>query len=206
MKNESLFHKKNNFQTLGENVLFSVFFSGNYSTLSDFLKKLLSQSNSAANLLNLAFMKNFRIFPWKPHLLFFWKNPSFASVENFYYFSRSLQQIIYVQLLAVYRKKLIFCFEKAIFYSLKITKFSTFREKLLFQSHSTPTFLPLATFKKNHFFSRKTLCFFLKKPKHCTFWEIWLSQSLSTANFLHLTLSGFERFQYFVSRNPSIFV
>ena len=176
-----------------------MFFSGNYSTLSDFLKKLLSQSISAANLLNLAFMKNFRIFPWKPHLLFFWKNPSFASFENFYYFSRSLQQISYVQILAVYRKKLIFCFEKAIFYSLKITKFRTFREKLLFQLHSTPTFLPLATFKKNHFFSRKTLCFFFKKPKHCTFWEILLSQSLSTAKILHSALKGFERLQYFRS-------
>ena len=120
-------------------------------------------------MLNLAFMKNFRIFPWKPHLLFFWKNPSFASFENFYYFSRSLQQIIYVQLLAVYRKKLIFFFEKAIFYSLKITKFSTFREKLRFQSHSTPTFLPLATFKKKHFFSRKTLCFFKKNPNIARF-------------------------------------
>ena len=96
-------------------------------------------------------------------------------------------------------------FRKAIFYSLKITKFRTFREKLLFQLHSTPTFLPLATFKKNHFFLKKR-CFFLKKPKHCTFWEILLSQSLSTANFLHLTFSGFERFQYFVSRNPSIFL
>ena len=139
-----------------------MFFSGNYSTLSDFLKKLLSQSISAANLLNLAFMKNFRIFPWKPHLLFFWKNPSFASFENFYYFSRSLQQISYVQILAVYRKKLIFCFEKAIFYSLKITKFWTFREKLLFQSHSTPTFLPLATFKKIIFFLEKRFVFFQK--------------------------------------------
>ena len=67
-------------------------------------------------------------------------------------------------------------------------------------------FSTISDFWKNHFFSRKTLCFFLKKPKHCTFWEILLSQSLSTANFLHLTLSGFERFQYFVSRNPSIFV
>ena len=103
-------------------------------------------------------------------------------------------------------EKINILFRKSHLLFFKITKFSTFREKLLFQSHSTPTFLPLATFKKNHFFSWKTLCFFLKKPKHCTFWEILLSQSLSTANFLHLTLSGFERFQYFVSRNPSIFV
>ena len=167
LKNPSLsLKKKTIFKHWEKMVLFSVFFSGNYSTLSDFWKKLLSQSNSAANLLNLAIMKNFRIFPWKPHLLFFWKNPSFTSFENFYYFSRSLQQIIYVQLLAVSNKNQNFvsknpsnCWKNAKFECFKkLRYFSRLLQQICYLERLLKKF--------NIFFRRTHLFLFNKKKFH----------------------------------------
>ena len=81
-------------------------------------------------------------------------------------------------------------FRKAIFYSLKITKFRTFREKLLFELHSTPTFLPLATFKKKSFFSRKTL-FFLKKTQTL---HVLRNFTISVAFYGKFSTFNFQRF------------
>ena len=88
-------------------------------------------------------------------------------------------------------EKINILFRKSHLLFFKITKFSTFREKLLFQSHSTPTFLPLATFKKNHFFSWKTLCFFFKKTQTL---HVLRNFTISVAFYGKFSTFNFKRF------------
>ena len=95
-------------------------------------------------------------------------------------------------------------FQKTCLLFLKKAKNWTFCKFLNFPSHSTAKMLLWATWK-NSFFSPKSHPIFLKQPKLSTFQESLLSQSLSTAKFLHSALRGFERLQYFLSKNPSIF-
>ena len=115
-----LFLKKIKLWTLGGILNFSVVFSGNYSTLNNFQKKLLSQSNSAANLLHLAIMKKVKFFSRKascfcqrkPNFVFFLKNfnISLAFCGKFSFFSDFMK----IQLL-FFRKTHVFFFKKTYF-------------------------------------------------------------------------------------------
>ena len=153
-------------------------------------------------MLNLAIMKNFRIFPWKPHLLFFWKNPFFTSFESFYYFSRSLQQIIYVQLLAVSNKNQNFV-SKNPSNCWKNAKFECFKKLRYFSRLLQQICYLERLLKKFNIFFRRTHLFLFNK-KNFTFWEFLLAQSLSTSKFLLVSFNGCKNIQYFVWKNSSI--
>ena len=71
---------------------------------------------------------------------------------------------------------------------LKKTKFWTFWEILLFQSHSSANLQHSAIFGKSNFFSENPSFFLKKKNKLWTLWEISLFQCLATAKLLPLAI------------------
>ena len=130
---------------------------------------------------------NLRIFLRKAHL--FLKNPNFEHFEKFYSFSRILRQVCY---LYRFQKNSRYFFEKPIYF-LKNPNFWTFRENLLFQSHSTANLLTLAILKNQYslIFSEKLIYLVEKNPKSWTFWEILLFLSHSPANLLQFNEKKF---------------
>ena len=102
---------------------------------------------------------------------------------------------------AVFRK--VNLFSKNLYLLLNETKFWTFWENLLIQSHCTANLLPLAIFFLKKAFVRKNSICFIQAPNFCTFWRFLLVQLHCSASLL--TLAIFEKqFTNFL-KNPFIF-